>query len=156
LKKEVIEMSESKFLTESRNLNIAIILLIILDIIMMIMGLLYIILGTFQTYHVDYIGMTASRVKSFNPKLMNLISMFIRMVGFGFLSVSIGGFIIIFTGFKKREKWAWMLYFLQHFMLAIPLVWITYIVGGLALILVIIAWILLIIGIVLSYKEFFK
>jgi len=149
-------MSESKFLTESRNLNIAIILLIILDIIMMIMGLLYIILGTFQTYHVDYIGMTASRVKSFNPKLMNLISMFIRMVGFGFLSVSIGGFIIIFTGFKKREKWAWMLYFLQHFMLAIPLVWITYIVGGLALILVIIAWILLIIGIVLSYKEFFK
>lgn len=149
-------MSESKFLTESRNFNIAIILLIILDLIMIIMGLIYVILGTFLTYHVDYIGMTASRVRSFNPKLMNLISMFIRMLGFGFLSVSIGGLIIIFTGFKKREKWAWMLYLIQHLMLAIPLMWITYVVGGLALILIIIGWILLIIGILLSYKEFFK
>ena len=149
-------MSESKFLTDSKNLNIAIISLIILDLIMMIMGLLYVILGTFFTYHVDYIGMTASRVKSFNPKLMNLISMFIRMFGFGFLSVSIGGLIILFTGFKKREKWAWILYLIQHVMLATPLMWITYVVGGLSLILVIIGWILFIIGIVFSYKEFFK
>jgi len=149
-------MSESKFLTDSRNMNIAIISLIILDLIMMIMGLLYVILGTFFTYHVDYIGMTASRVRSFNPKLMNLISMFIRMIGFGILSVSIGGLIIIFTGFKKREKGAWMLYLFQHLMLAIPLMWITYVVGGISLILVIIGWILLIIGLILSYKEFFK
>ena len=123
MQKEVIEISESKFFTESRNLNVAIISLVLLDIIMMIMGLLYAILGTFQTYHVDYIGMTASRVKSFNPKLMNLISMFIRLIGFGFLSVSIGGLIIIFTGFKKREKRTWMLYLFQHCMLAIPLMW---------------------------------
>ncbi|MFX1336989.1 MAG: hypothetical protein ACFFDK_00110 [Promethearchaeota archaeon] len=149
-------LSKSKFLTESKNLNIAIISLIILDLIMMIMGLLYVILGTFQTYHVDYIGMSASRVRSFNPKLMNLISMFIRMIGFGFLSVSIGGLIILFTGFKNKEKWGWMLYLFQHLMLAIPLMWITYVVGGLSLILVIIGWILLIIGIMFSYKEFFR
>ena len=140
-----MELSELKLLTDSRNLNIAIILLIILDLIMMVMGLLYVILGTFFTYHVVYIGMTASEVKSFNPKLMNLISIFIRMVGFGFLIVSIGGLIIIFTGIKKREKWAWMLYILQHLMLATPLMWISYVVGGLSLILVIIGWALLII-----------
>lgn len=156
MKKEVIEISESKFLTESRNFNIGIILLIILDIIFMIMGLLYVILGTFQTYHIDYIGMTASRVKTFNPKLMNLISMFIRMVGFGFLSVSLGGIILILTGFKKREKYSWLLYLMQHLLIAIPLIWITLVIGGLSLILVIVGWILLILGMVLSYKEFFK
>ena len=64
--------------------------------------------------------MTASGVKSFNPKLMNLISMFIRMVGFGFLSVSLGGLILIFTGFKKRQKNSWLLYLIQHLLIAIP------------------------------------
>jgi len=149
-------MRESKLFTDSKRLNIAIILLIILDLIILIMGLVYIITATFQSYHVDYMGITESQIRRFNPKLMVLISFFLRMVGFGFLSVSIGGFIIIFASFKKREKWSWLLYLIQHLLIATPLIWITLVVGGLSLILVIIGWILLILGMLLSYKEFFR
>ncbi|TFG27037.1 MAG: hypothetical protein EU532_08395 [Promethearchaeota archaeon] len=149
-------MNESKLFTDSKRLNIAIISLIFLDLIILIMGLVYVITGAFQSYHVDYLGITESQVRNFNSRLMILISFFIRMVGFGFVSVSIGGLIIIFASFKKREKWSWILYLFQHLLIAIPLIWITLVIGGLSLILVIIGWILLIVGMILSYKEFFK
>ncbi|MFX0070369.1 MAG: hypothetical protein ACFFAO_04685 [Candidatus Hermodarchaeota archaeon] len=149
-------MKNSKYLTDSKKLNIAIVVLVILDAIILIMGLVYAITGTFQTYHIAYMGMTASRVKSFNSRLMTLISFFIRMVGFGFLAVSIGGLIIIHASFRKREKWSWIVYLIQHSFLAIPLTFITYVVGGLSLILVIVAIVLFIVGLVFSYKEIFK
>jgi len=149
-------MNESKFFTDSKKLNAAMLSLILLDLILLIMGLVYIITATFQSYHLNYMGLTEAQVRSFNPKLMILISFFIRMVGFGFLSVSIGGLIIIFASFKKREKWSWILYLIQHLLIATPLIWITLVVGGLSLILVIIGWILLILGMGLTYKEFFK
>ena len=152
----VYEMTESKFLTDSRNLNITIISFVFLDLLLLIMGVLYAVLGTFQTYHVDYIGMTASKVRSFNPKLMNLISLFIRLIGFCFISIAITGMIIIFVSIRKREKSYWLMYIIQHILVAFPLIWLTFIVGGLAFILVIIGWILIIIGIVFSYKEIFK
>ena len=152
----VLKMTDSKILTDSRNLNITIISLLILDLLFLLMGILYAVLGTFQTYHVDYIRMTASKVRNFNPKLMNLISFFIRLIGFCFISVAITGIIIIFIYIRKQEKSGWIIYLIQHLTVAIPLTWITSIVGGLPFILVIIGWILLIIGMIFSYKEILK
>lgn len=148
-------MNESKFLTDSKNLNIAIIFLFLLDVLIMIMGILYVVLGTFQTYHIAYIGMNASKVRNFNPELMILISFFIRLIGFCFLSISIGSIIVIYTSFRKREKWSWIWYLIEHILIAVPLLWITYIVGGLAFIILIVGWIFFIIGMTISYKDFF-
>jgi len=151
-------MNESKFLTDSRNLNIAIILLFILYIIWFIGGLLYASLGTFMPYHNEFTGLSESKVRNYNSELMILIGVFIRLIGFLYLNYAISNLYILFIGFRKKEKWAWIITLISGVVFFIPHLLITYVVLGLNInyigfIICTIAWIF---SLGISYKEFFK
>ena len=93
-----------KILTDSKRLNIAIILFLIVDLIVIFIGILYAIMG-FMPYHEKIIGKSPSKV---NSAVMNLIYILIRVNGFMFISKGVSGIYILFVGFRKKQKWAWI------------------------------------------------
>jgi len=93
-----------KILTDSKRLNIAIILLIIVDLILIFIGILYAIMG-FMPYHEKIIGKSLSKV---NSDVMKFIYTVIRINGFMFITLGVTGIYILFVGFRKKEKWAWI------------------------------------------------
>ena len=139
-------------LTESKKLNISIILLIILDIIAVLFGILYAILG-FMPYHQQAVGMSPSTISNFNPTLMIFISTVIRINGLMFINAG----IIIYKGFRNKEKWAWYAHIITGALGYVPLVILTYnekLVMPFPLNLInLIIWI---IAMSISYREFFE
>lgn len=121
------------------------------------MGLLYLITGTFQSYHVDFIGLTATEVAAFNANLMILISIFIRMVGIGITTAGVAGLFLSIFPYRKGEKWAWVALFIVGFISVIPTMIITFPILGTTLLYVIfiIMLIIWILGILLSGYEIF-
>jgi hypothetical protein len=121
------------------------------------MGLLYLITGTFQSYHVDFIGETAADVAAYNANLMALISVFIRMVGIGITTTGIAGLFLSIIPFRKAERWAWVALFIGGIISVIPTLILTFPILGttflyVIFIIMLIIWIL---GIVLSGYEIF-
>ena len=152
-------MNKSKFLTDSRNLNIVVILFLITNTILIITGAIYAILGTFMSYHVDYTGLTESEVASYNPKLMILISVFIRLLGVNEMVIGISGIYINIYGIRKKEKWAWNLILIVSTMWFIPTLILTLIITGifgLPFVLSFIVGIITVIALYISYKDIFK
>jgi len=90
------------------------------------MGLLYLITGTFQSYHVDFTGLTAQDVRTFNEDLMNLISIFIRMGGVSVLGLGVTNVLIIPYAFRKGMKWAWIVCLISGIVVLIPTLIITF------------------------------
>ena len=92
-------------------MNIAIVLVFIIILFSFILGLIYAISGTFLPYHVAFTGKTESNVSAYDSELMILIEAFIRLMGIYVITISIANLFILFFGFCKKEKWAWI-YFL--------------------------------------------
>ena len=151
-------MNKSKFLTDSRNLNIVVILFLITNTTLIITGAIYAILGTFMSYHVDYTGLTESEVTAYNPKLMILISVFIRLLGVNEMVIGISGIYINIYGIRKKEKWAWNLILIVSTMWFIPTSILTLMITGIfgfPFVLSFIAGIITVIALYISYKEIF-
>ncbi|MFX1394791.1 MAG: hypothetical protein ACFFAH_14620 [Promethearchaeota archaeon] len=147
-----------KLLTDSKRLNIAIILSFIIYFQLIIVGIFYASLGTFMPYHIAFTGKTESDVNSYSSELMTLISILIRLLGFCNITIGIMGLFILYFAFRKREGWTWILGLITGCIGYIPNLILTYTVLGLGLmyILTIISFILCIKALGISYKEFFK
>jgi hypothetical protein len=147
-----------KILTDSKRLNIAIILLLINCVLVLMMGLLYAISGTFMAYHVAFTGKTASQVSSYDSELMFLISAFIRLIGFYLIAIAVFSIYIIIHGIKEKEKWAWFCVLFVYLIAVIPTIVITYMITGLLgtpFLITVVLIILWIIALTYSYKEIF-
>ena len=143
-------------LTESKKLNISIILLIILDIIAVVFGILYAIFG-FMPYHQQAVGMSPSTISNFNPTLMRFISTVIRINGLMFINAGIMSLIILYHGFRNKEKWAWFAHIISGALGYIPLVILTYNEKlAMPFPLNLFNLILWIIAMSISYREFFE
>ncbi|MFX1357994.1 MAG: hypothetical protein ACFFA8_12020 [Promethearchaeota archaeon] len=149
--------SYKKEVLKIKLLNIAVIFSIIVSAFYMLMGLLYLISGTFQSYHIDFTGLTVNDVTAFNANLMILIGIFIRMVGIGTTTAGLASLFITIIPFRKGEKWAWVALFLIGIIAIVPTLIITFPVLGatflyIIFIIMLIIWIL---GIILSGYEMF-
>ena len=141
------------------NLDIASILILFGYVLLMIFGVVYSILGTLMSYHEAFIGITAADVSTFNSNLMVFIGILIRGTGFAFIFIGVTGTMVIYFSFRKKEKWAWFVVVLTLLLMGIPLIVVTYIITGplsMVSLLNIVATILNIIALILSYKEFFR
>jgi len=146
-----------KILTDSKRLNIAIILGFIIYVYIIFMGIIYASLGTFLPYHIAFTGKTESDVKAYSSELMILISILIRLLGFQFINTGITGLFILYFAFRKREKWSWISILITGCIGFIPNMILTYTVLGLGImyLLMIILFIFFLIAASISYKEFF-
>ena len=144
-----------KMLTESKKLNIAIILFIIVNVIAIIIGTLYSILGL-MPYHRTSLGMSPSKINSFNPNIMPFIYIIIRVNGFLFLTSGINGLIVIYYGIRNKEKWAWLYNLVAFILISIPLVVLLYNeTFAMPFPLALFVFIIWLIGLGISYKEIF-
>jgi hypothetical protein len=149
--------SKTKEVLKIKLLNIAVILSIIVSAFYLLMGLLYLISGTFMSYHIDFTGLTATDVTAFNANLMILISIFIRMVGVGTTTAGVAGLFVSAIPFRKGEKWAWVALFVVGIISVVPVLIITFPVLGttylyIIFIIMLIVWIS---SIILSGYEIF-
>ncbi|MFX1256875.1 MAG: hypothetical protein ACFFAN_03370 [Promethearchaeota archaeon] len=145
-------------LTESKRLNIAIILFAIICIWNIYWGTLYAISGTLMPYHQRAIGMTPSQVSNYNPRLMLLISFLFRMEGISIICTSITNLLILNYSFRNKEKWSWIALVVPGLIWYISMFFALYIVLGpleSSLWIHILMATLLIIAAGISYKEFF-
>ena len=147
-----------KILTESKKLNVAIICGIAICAFLIIQGIIYASLGTLMPYHRAYTGLTEESIRNFNPELMYLISVLIRLYGFIGISWGIALIFILFAGFRKCQKWAWFSFLISGIIYITPVFIFTYpIIGNIILYKIcIFLCILWIIQLFLPYKEFFK
>ena len=136
-------------LTESKKLNIALILLIIFYALWIFIGILYASIG-FMPYH---------QIKpSIDPDMKILIMFLVRYNGFLFIHNGVMGLYILYVGFQKKEKWAWVFVLLSGVLTLFPLMGLFIMVnwGFQApvpnLIIGMIPWI---VALGISYKEFF-
>lgn len=144
-----------KMLTESKKLNIAIILFIIVNVIAIIIGTLYSILGL-MPYHRTSLGMSPTKINSFNPNIMLFIYIIIRVNGFLFLTSGINGLIVIYYGIRNKEKWAWLYNLVAFILISIPLVVLLYNeTFAMPFPLALFVFIIWLIGLGISYKEIF-
>jgi len=147
-----------KILTDSKKLNIAIILMLVNAVLYMTIGFIYAISGTFMPYHVDFIGKTESDVRAYDAELMIVISALIRLLGFYLIALAIIAIFVTKFGIRERKKWAWYCYLIKYLVIIPPnliLTWmITGIFGSVFFLTAIIAisWL---IAQYLSYKEIF-
>lgn len=128
-------------------------------VLVLLMGLLYLITGTFQSYHIDFIGLTATDVTAFNANLMILISVYIRIIGVGNISGGLAGLLITLIPYRKGKKWAWFAVLITGMVSIVPTLIITNVVLGshYLYMVFIIAMIIWIISLVLStYEIFFR
>ncbi len=140
-------------------LDIASILYALDNVLVLLMGLLYLISGTFQPYHIEFTGLTATDVTAFNANLMILIGLSIRMIGVGNLSGGLAGLFITIIPYRKGKKWAWFAVLITGMVTIVPTLIITNVVLGshYLYMVFIVAMIIWIISMVLStYEIFFR
>ncbi|TFG24177.1 MAG: hypothetical protein EU529_05155 [Promethearchaeota archaeon] len=138
-------------------MNIAIILIFIIILFSFVLGLIYAISGTFLPYHVAFTGKTESNVKAYDSELMILIEAFIRLMGIYVITISIANLFILFFGFYKKEKWAWIYFLISVCIMFSSLLILTFPVLGFSMnYFYFVAFLILgIIALAISYKEFF-
>ena len=120
-------------MAESKLLNIAWIMILIVGLGFTIVGVIYVSLGTLMPYHENVIGLTSSEIRSFSPKLMNFIGELIRLLGFFLIGLGIVNIGLSLAGLRKGEKWAWITILLVDAVTVIPLTSDAYIVAGLGM-----------------------
>jgi len=138
-------------------LNIAIVLIFIIILSSFVLGLIYAIFGTFLPYHIAFTGKTESNVRAYDPELMILIEAFIRLMGIYVITISIANLFILFFGFRNKEKWAFIYFFLCVCIMFGSLLIFTFPILGFSMnYFYFVAFLILgIIALLLSYKEIF-
>ena len=87
-------------------IDISAVVLIICALVFLLFGLRYVVTG-FCAYQLEYLGMTWTDIVALNADLALLISATYRMAGFGWISIALGMFLVLFNGYRNGEKWAW-------------------------------------------------
>jgi hypothetical protein len=125
---------------------------------LIVAGVIYASQGTLMSYHEEFIGMTPSEIRNFNPDLMVFIGGLIGQVGFLFISLGIANIGLGFISFRKGERWSWITILVADAVTFIPLTYNSYLVGGFdmpfpIMFFVLILWV---IAMCLSAKEVFS
>lgn len=147
-----------KMLTESKKLNIAMVLLAIINIINLFIGIIYAMLATLMSYHQDYIGLTPSQISNYNSRLMFFIGVLIRMSGLAMVIIAITNLFILNYSFRNKEKWSWIIFLISGLLYDIPFLIVTYTITGPVggpFLLFCLTTALFIIAMGISYKEIF-
>ena len=146
----------------SRNLNIASLLLFAIALLPIMSALLMLFSGSSEFTYEELMGMSASDIYDFNPKLMKAIELVVQLRGLYLLVFALFWAVISLIPYRKGEKWAWFA------MLIIGIIWLSgYLIfvnigvtQGIYLsswITPAIVWLILwTAGLALPFKEFFK
>lgn len=148
----------NNMVSRSRLFNISIYLILLILCMQMMLGVIYAVKGSFMPYHITFTGISEIDVYNFNPQLMKLISVFIRLLGITSICFSVTASIIVWFGMRKKARWAWFVCLFNTIGFSVPFTILTYsIVGitGLPFILIAFCTVTLIVTLVSSFRELF-
>lgn len=132
------------------------ILLVIIAIASIVIGIVYVSTPKIMWYHENFIGMTHEEISGINPKLADMMLVFLRGAGVLNFSLGILGIAVSLRSFREGEKWAWYAMLISYLVAFLPVLAITHYVGALTPFLVIfIMLVVFLAAIVLSAKEIF-
>lgn len=146
-------MAEAK-----KSLQISFVILLIMMILAFVYALMatitpqIIVMRSFQ----GYVGTSWAEFVGSNPPVSGYIMILERMAGGLGLAVTLGGFLVLFTAFRKAEKWAWF-----YVLITGVIAWVNNLVANLAFRnamttwIIVIGLVLLTLGLVIPSKKFF-
>ena len=141
----------------SKVLTVASALIFITAIMGVILGLIMLFLAPWEG---EVFGVTASQVNTFNPLLMEKITLLIRFHGLYLFGLGLTLCFISLVQFRRGEKWAWYLTLVVFGFALIGQLILVYLGSNVmaafylpSSVLLVILWAL---GLVLPVKEFFK
>lgn len=141
----------------SKVLTVASALIFITAVMGVVLGLIMLFLAPWEG---EVFGVTASQVNTFNPLLMEKITLLIRFHGLYLFGLALTLCFISLVPFRRGEKWAWyltLIIFGFSLIAQLILVYLGYNVMAAfylpSSVLLVILWAL---GLVLPVKEFFK
>ena len=91
---------------KSKLIDVSAILLFICALDLLLFGLLYVVLE-FCPFQLQYLGMTWADIVALDADLALMVSVTYRLAGFGWISIVLGMFLVLFKGYRNGEKWAW-------------------------------------------------
>ena len=152
--------------TRMDRLRLSSILLVIIGIAVIAIGVIYISTPRIMSYHENFIGMTHEEISEINPKLADMMLVFLR--GIGVLNIGLGtlGIAVSLKSYRKGQKWAWHAMLISYLIVLLPTLVITYYVGAFLAIfgdlvipvgpffLILVMLIVFLVAIVLPAKEF--
>ena len=98
----------------------------LLSIISIVYGGMYLVKYHIMGYHEAFLGMSEDDLATFNPRIVFLFLVLMKITGAAFLSVGIGTFFICHYGYRKKENWAVWGLILSYFSALIPMFILTY------------------------------
>ena len=137
---------------KSKLIDISAVLFVISAIDLLLFGLLYVAIG-FCPFQLEYLGMTWADIVALDADLALVVSISYRLAGFGWISIVLCMFLVIFKGYREGEKWTWWFMLLAGgpvFLSASILIPLDF---GIALYIVWLTTILWIIGLLIGAKE---
>jgi len=87
--------------------KIAIILFYILSAGTVTFGSLYFFRSDIMPYHYSFLHLTPQELTNFNPNILKLMIVFLKIVGSSFIAIGIGIAILTFRGIRQKKAWAW-------------------------------------------------
>ncbi len=138
--------------------NIGTILLLATVVVLLLYGILYLATGSPAiTGALTYIGKTEAEINAFDPELMIILSYQLRVLGIAYMNLGIAYILIIYFGFRKKEKWAWIATLIAFGGFGVPLTLMSISVMGIDIdiIILFIVLIIQIVGAIITYKSFF-
>ena len=111
-------------------LRLSSILLVIIGIAVIAIGVIYISTPRIMSYHENFIGMTHEEISEIDPKLADMMLVFLR--GIGVLNIALGtlGIAVSLRSYRKGQKWAWYAMLISYLIVLLPTLVITYYVGA--------------------------
>lgn len=145
-------------MTKSTIFTIGSIMLLCVNVVLILFGIVYAGYGTLMPYHINFVGMTPAEIYAYNPQLMILAGLSIRLIGFLFISNGIVNTLIWYYSFRKEELWSWLSVLVSGALIIIPLLAITFMVAGIGFPfpLILVCLIVWAIGIGLTMREVFR
>lgn len=102
----------------------------LLSVIAIGFGLLYFFRSDIMPYHYSFLGTSSAEINAFNPKLVELMLAFMKIIGSCYIGIGLGALLITRLGIVKEKAWAWWsILLLMLFPLSVTL-WITLIVSN--------------------------
>lgn len=131
-------------------------------LIMMILAFVYALMATItpqiivmRSFH-GYVSTSWAEFTGSNPTVAGYIITLERMAGGLGLAVTLGGFLVLFTAFRKAEKWAWF-----YVLITGVIAWVNNLVANIAFKNAMTTWIIIIglallaLGLIIPAKDFY-
>lgn len=79
----------------------------VLAIVSIAFGSMYFFRSDIMPYHYAFLGINEAELMQFNPRLLELMTIFMKIIGSSYIGIGIANIFINAIGVRKEKTWSW-------------------------------------------------